>query len=272
MPSKIVIGKCPLCLADDVPLLKSHIIPKFLWKDSGVTGSGRSFTVWSESHPHLNRRSVQDGIKEYLLCRGCEERFGKLESYAKPMFFGLTSPIIQRASGHHVWTGLDYGKLKLFHMSVLWRMAVSSHPVYAFVEMAEEEQETLRKMLLVGDPGEVWQYGCLVTLLRYHNKPLLGIFSQPRSIMLRRDHCFRLVLAGMQWLMFDCSSAPKDAPVQTFLSHEGTWALFQGEAEDHKYLLREINDLKKRLRDTFQRDPFAFSESSRVTGPKNAMR
>lgn len=243
-----MIGKCPLCLADGVRLLLSHIVPKFLWKDSGVTGSGRRFSLWSESHPDLSRRNVQDGFKEHLLCLQCEDRFGKLETYAKPMLFGPTSPIVVRASANHVWTGLDYEKMKLFHMSILWRMAMSTDPFYGHVKMAADESETLRRMLLGGDPGEPWNYGCLVTLLRYRGKPLVGIFSQPRAIPIRRDHCFRLVLAGMQWFMFDSSAAPKDAPIETFLSRQGTWALMQGEAEDYDYLRDEIDDLKNRLR------------------------
>jgi hypothetical protein len=242
-----VTGNCPLCLAPAVPLSRSHIIPRFLWKDSGVTGTGKSFAIWSETHPKLNRRAVQDGLKEYLLCAVCEERFGKLETYAKPMFFGATSPITQRASGHHIWTGLEYRRMKLFHMSILWRMAVSSHPFYTFVKLADAEQETLRIMLLANDPGEPWQYGCLVTLLTHRGKPMLGIFSQPRRIRLRRDHCFRVVLAGMQWFLFDSREAPLDAPIPAFLSRKGTWALMQGEAEDNKYLRDEIADLKGRL-------------------------
>lgn len=247
MPKITVIGRCRLCLLDDIPLQESHIVPRFLWRDSGVTGSGRSFSLWSESHPDLSRRHVQDGFKEHLLCLKCEGRFGKLETYAKPMLFGPTSPIIQRPPSHHVWTGLDYKKMKLFHMSILWRMAASANPFYTFVKIADDERETLRQMLLADDPGSPWQYGCLVTLLRHRGKPLLGILSQPRAIRIRRDHCFRLVLAGMQWFMFDSCNMPKDAPVETFLSHEGTWALMQGEAEDYKYLRDEINDLKKRL-------------------------
>lgn len=248
MPKKTVIGKCPLCLADGVPLLLSHIVPRFLWKDSGVTGSGHRFSLWSESHPDLSRRHLQDGFKEHLLCLQCEGHFNKLETYAKPMLFGSTSPIVVRASGDHIWTGLNYDKMKLFHMSILWRMAVSADLFYAFVKMAADESEILRKMLLASNPGEPWQYGCLVTLLRHRGKPLVGIFSQPREIPIRRDRCFRLVLAGMQWFMFGSGDAPKDAPIETFLSHKGTWWLMQGEAEDCKYLRDEIDDLKKRLR------------------------
>src|ERR1041384_4116827 len=84
---KAVVGNCRLCLAKSVTLQKSHIVPDFLWRDSGVT-KGKGFTMWSESHPRLNRRGVQTGLWERLLCSKCEGHFGKLERYAKPMLFG----------------------------------------------------------------------------------------------------------------------------------------------------------------------------------------
>lgn len=203
--------------------------------------------MWSETHPQLNRSRVQTGLWEHLLCLKCEGQCGKLESYAKPVLFGATSPIVRRPTGHHVWTGLDYTRMKLFHMSILWRTAVSSLPFYAFVTLPDEEKETLRAMLLANDPGEPWQYGCLVDLLRYRNKPLLGIFSQPRRIPIRRDSCVRLILAGMQWFLFESKNKPQDAPIEAFLSLRGTWPLLQGEAEDFDYLRYEIADHKRRL-------------------------
>jgi hypothetical protein len=163
------------------------------------------------------------------------------------MLFGATSPIMVRPPSDHMWTGLDYTLMKLFQMSILWRMAVSSNPYYAFVEMSPKEEGTLRQMLLANDPGEPWQYGCLVVTLRYHGKPLLGFFTQPRKITIGADVYYRLVLAGMQWCIYAGTSKPQEFLDDGFLSRAGTWGLMQGEAEDFEYLRLEIADHKKWL-------------------------
>jgi hypothetical protein len=146
-----------------------------LVEDSGIIGNRKNFSVRSSTHPELSKRNRQDGFKEYLLCGNCEERFGNFESYAKEMLFSATSPIVIRPSGHYVWTGLGYKRMKLFCMSILWRMGVSADPFYNFVELGSEE-ETLRQMLLSDEPGEEWQYGCMIALLRYRGRPLVGTF------------------------------------------------------------------------------------------------
>jgi hypothetical protein len=181
------------------------------------------------------------------MCAGCEGHFSRYENYARPMLFGPTSPIIVRPTSHHVWTGLDYRLMKLFQLSILWRMAVSADPYYAFVELCDEEEEVLRRMLLADDPGEPWQYGCLVTMLRLRGKPRLGFFSQPRKITIGEDACFRLVLAGMQWHIYTGRRAPKEMLIDAFLSRAGTWALLQCDAEELEYLRYEIAAYKKLL-------------------------
>jgi hypothetical protein len=241
-----ITGICRLCQRPNI-LKKSHIQSKFIWRDSGIIGGNRSFAARCENRPELSKRNQHDGFKERLLCGDCEEHFGRYENYAKPMLFGPTSPIMVRPAGHHVWTGLNYKLMKLFQMSILWRMVVSADPYYAFAVLPAEEEETLRKMLLADEPGEPWQYGCLVTTLRLRGKPLLGFFTQPCKIPVGGDAYLRLVLAGMQWHLYLGSAKPKEMLCEGFLSRAGTWALLQGEAEDFEYLRFEIADYKKWL-------------------------
>jgi hypothetical protein len=132
--------------------------------------------------------------------------------------------------------------MKLFHMSILWRMGISSHPYYGFAKLGRDE-ELLRQMLLNGDPGEPWKYGCTVVLLRYRGKPVFGLFSQPRKVRFKRDDCLRLVLAGMQWYLY--GELTRDAPVESFLTTTGEWALLNGELSDFKYLRSEVESFKR---------------------------
>lgn len=103
-----VRGTCRLC-AMDGDLQESHIIPKFVvahQKETSATGYIRS----SES---INRRE-QDGPKQYMLCKTCEQ---KLNMWETPF----------AAEVYHPWCSgkavqLPYGPWMLkFAASVSWR-------------------------------------------------------------------------------------------------------------------------------------------------------
>lgn len=139
-------GKCALC-HEEKELRDSHISSAFLWRRSGITGDKKRYSIISTTNPDLDEHHLQDGIKEYLLCHECEQRFSRYETYAARVLFHAKGPIKVRPVEHHVWKNLDYTNLKLFQMSILWRMCVSSHPFYSHVNLGKHA-EILRKMLL----------------------------------------------------------------------------------------------------------------------------
>lgn len=112
--SKILIGRCRLCLCDDVRLVDSHIIPDFVFrwlKKNSFTGYFRTSTV-------PNNRT-QRGLTKNWLCAKCDnETFGsKLEEpFAKTIF----SPVVIENQNIE---NLKYDeKLLRFCVSVLWRV------------------------------------------------------------------------------------------------------------------------------------------------------
>ena len=237
-------GTCQLC-EESGDLRESHITSKFLWKVTGIIGDKRKFSATSTSHPHLSEPHRQDAFKEYLLCGRCEEQFGRYEAYARKKFFGKNSPLLNRPNQHYIWTGLDYRQLKLFQMSLLWRMGVSSHPYYADVKLGKHEA-ILRTMVHAEDPGQPWQYGCIATLLSHARKPLVAFFSQPERIQLWGHWCYRLALAGMHWFSFVSSHKPSPTACELFLNREGSWLLFHGEVFDFPYLRAQVMELRAR--------------------------
>jgi hypothetical protein len=77
---------CALCNRLFAPMERSHIVSKFVYqwlKDTSVTGFMRF-------GPQVNRRD-QDGIKDYFLCKQCEDRFSAFEtSFAREVFHPFT--------------------------------------------------------------------------------------------------------------------------------------------------------------------------------------
>ncbi len=191
-------AECRLCLQVR-ELRKSHIIPKFIWRDSGLIGANKNFSVTCVSDPRDSEFNRQDGFKERLLCAECEAKFGRLESYIKPRIVGAISKKVSRPPGHFVWAGWDYTKTKLFQLSLLWRMAISSLPIYSAVDLGKHEE--IRKMLLAEDPGEPWRYGCIPVLLTHLGNPVSDIFSQPERFNFKGQNGYRFIVAGMLWFI-----------------------------------------------------------------------
>src|SRR5262245_14096975 len=77
-------GVCRLCLAQE-RLAHSHILPEFLYTD--LYDETRRFIAVSSDAPQRNKFK-QKGLREYLLCQGCEGKFSVWETYAKKVLKG----------------------------------------------------------------------------------------------------------------------------------------------------------------------------------------
>ncbi len=72
---------CKLC-GEKKTLEESHIIPKFVFRWLKQTGG-----KYIRKADNPNKR-VEDGVKEYLFCRECEQLFSKLEDkFARDLFY-----------------------------------------------------------------------------------------------------------------------------------------------------------------------------------------
>jgi hypothetical protein len=236
-------GQCRVCLKD-AELRESHIVPKFIWRDSGLIGANKNYSVACTSDPKRSEFNRQDGFKEHLLCAGCEAKLGSLEAYMKPRLASVILNAETRPHGNFIWKGWDYTKTKLFQMSLLWRMGISSLPIYGMVQLGKHE-EIMRRRLLAEDPGEPWRYGCASVLLTHHAKPLPDVFSQPQAILVGKQTCYRFLVAGMLWFVFVSSHRPTRLTIQSFLSPSGDWQMSHAEFQEFEFLRQEIELLRK---------------------------
>lgn len=153
---------CALCQKDQA-LCDSHIYPKFTYKRMKEE-EGR-FLAFSTSQPNLDGRPVEDGLKEKLLCKECEERFQKWEDYFARTVNQKKMFDLERPADGKKWvrvSGFDYAKTKLFLLSILWRTHVARHSLFQ-IKLGETHEKRLRDMLLTNNPGVPEEYGCVIT-------------------------------------------------------------------------------------------------------------
>jgi hypothetical protein len=144
-------------------------------------------------------RVVQDGPKERLLCERCEQQFGRYEKYCKEAFHESRHGVQVFDNGAWVTiTGLDYTKTKLFLLSVIYRMSVSSLRQFKGVALGEHE-DVVRRMITAEDPGSNDQYpiGAIVPLINGNMEEC--VLCTPS--VCRRDvvTVYTMIIGGIFW-------------------------------------------------------------------------
>ena len=141
---------CKLC-NKKYKLEQSHIIPQFLYKWLKET----SATGYLRFGRNINKRA-QDGFKENLLCRNCEDLLSKWETdFANKLFY----PLVNKKK-----SSFEYGSWFLnFVVSLSWRSLIYSKRVGLshFSDIQKQESdlalEVWRKFLL-GDIKQLDKY------------------------------------------------------------------------------------------------------------------
>ncbi len=147
---------CKLC-KKEAKLCNSHILPEFLYLD--LYEEHKILQITKE-----NEKVLQKGIREYLLCQKCETKLSKYEKYAKELIHEIPNFPRDDSLGVLHSDNVDYLKFKLFQLSMLWRASISTDKAFIQVQLGPHE-EKIQQMLDEENPGEVSDYGCLMSII-----------------------------------------------------------------------------------------------------------
>jgi len=214
---------CALCKMEK-SLCKSHIIPEFFYRNAGVYNDDHTFSVFTIKSD-LSGEIVGDrrsGIYERLLCSDCENYFRGLDDYAAKTFWGGTSLAYSDSQLGATVEGLDYTRMKLFEMSLVWRISVCGRSEFKHVRLLRNHESRLRQSLLNETPLGQNDYGCAMIFLV--NPPEVPM---ERAILLdsfknQGQNCIRLVLAGFLWIFVIACNLRYFRGRELFLREDGT--------------------------------------------------
>ncbi len=224
---------CKLCGAVGA-LCVSHIVPDFylrsmLWKrPTGSAGQPQPFTFMMSSRPDrpdgLKQRGHWEkivGLTERLLCPACEARFQVYEVYARNLLYGNAAgplkklPLGASVSGLPVGAtfghlldvrqvaGVDYRKLRLFQLSLLWRASVASGSYFEDFSIGNTDEAIVREMLHCENPGEETNYCCVMIDLQHKGRGCEDFLPQPqRQRDPRTKHYFYAFVLGGYYFNF----------------------------------------------------------------------
>jgi len=156
---------CKLCRNEVTALINAHVIPKSLWEIDGDQPPPRLVTNTADTFPKRVPIGVYD---QTIVCETCERRFSPYDTYAADFLLNRTNKFEQVRDeigklGGYLVHNYDYRLLKLFGISVLWRAAVSSHPLFSRVQLGPFEEKA-RDMLVKGEPGDAMVFGVLFSV------------------------------------------------------------------------------------------------------------
>lgn len=208
---------CKLC-QQDRKLCNSHIIPEFFYK--ALYDEKHRFIAYADD-PNQKNEVLQLGIREELLCEDCEQILNKHETYAKQVLYdGLHAQHDDRPDAF-VFQGLEYDKFKLFQLSILWRAGISTLAGFRAVTLGPHA-ETIRKMLIAQNPGEPYQYGCVMFFTRTDMEVEQYIMMMPRAAKFVSHRGFLFLFGGIFWHYIVSKHSHLFPHPANFLSKEGT--------------------------------------------------
>lgn len=227
---------CRLCHAAS-ELRESHIIPGWTM---GLIRDETLDNRFYELHNKLNR-IIQDGPKEYLLCDECEQKISRYEKYFREAIHLSRHGIkIRQNRQFAVIDNLDYSKVKLFFLSLLWRMSVSSRAEFENVCIGDEE-EAVRRMIVREEPGESSQYSVSAIIPLINQKMEEVWATTPWVSKTPWETIYHIVIGG---ILYSISTARQNSffPAQLLLSESGRWVMPLADFNSIPYLREFIDD------------------------------
>jgi hypothetical protein len=197
---------CKLCGARAKLLKKSHIIPNFMYKK--LKDDLNRMILVDFNSPHKQGKFEQTGyFDKYVLCSKCDnERLSKWEKYADLVLFGgngKSVPQFKHAVGPDgiksiIVNNVDFKKIKLFVLSILWRSSISRQSFFKNIELGQTS-EILRRLLL--EEVNLTDYDFKISIVAVKtDKELVKLVSMPRIIKVGEGEVAVFFISGVFYL------------------------------------------------------------------------
>jgi hypothetical protein len=104
---------------------------------------------------------------------------------------------------------VDYKRLKLFQMSILWRAGIAQGPFFKEVNLGDFHEEKLRKLLDTENPGLATEYPCTMFDLRLNGNGCEAGIGQPRRSMGNHQRNYLFIMGGYAYSFIVSKQIPR---------------------------------------------------------------
>ena len=193
MSRKSIEGNCKLCKSKQI-LIQSHIIPKFLHKKIDPK-KNTPFVIYENSKVSSKNNL---GSTEYLLCENCDNVIlSQYENYFNKVWYKKS--VLPDKLNHKdtLSIDIDYDLFLLFHLSIFWRMSVSSLSTFRNVDFGEKHNEQIRTMLLNNDNSKD-PYKIVVKVIEQDKQLFDKIIVKPIRFNIDSHNIYSAIYAGCE--------------------------------------------------------------------------
>lgn len=210
------MGICKLCLKDS-KLIKAHIIPEFMYK--GMKDEKNVFykVTYDLDSKSSKKKKIQTGdFDKNILCAECDNGIigARYERYAQLSMYGedLDPNILPDCKnfkfptnngGYTICTNIDYCKMKLFVLSILFRASVSNLEIFKEISLGAKHEERIRDILLNEVVPEEKEYPIVLTSFLKTKNSLKNLIAQPKRIRYKNNiNAYIFLIDSIQYLIF----------------------------------------------------------------------
>ncbi|MCZ8168836.1 hypothetical protein [Flavobacterium sp.] len=174
-----------------------------------------SYTSVTYNYDSKDVRSKKKQIEDYdseILCSECDNGIiGSIyESYAKNVIYGkdlkneigpqCDNYISDDGTEYMLCTNIDYKKLKLFLLSLLWRASITKQHPFEDVSIGTKHEERIRKLILNGISTAENEYPILISsFANTKTKFEKVIFNPRRVIMPGKINAYSFIIDSLQY-------------------------------------------------------------------------
>ena len=209
-------GICNLCKLKKELIKKSHIIPDFVYRNSGMFDEKhrlKSFTkeeILNGKKPKSEQTGVYDGG---ILCANCDNVvIGKYEKYASDIIYGKNLSATNKINCtdyndedvlYSICENIDYTNYRLFLLSILFRASISKDSFFENVQISDTNLEYLRKMIFTGNAGNFNDFPFTATSLAQLEKVSEDLIVNPSKIEVDDLTKYNFIFGGMLYTFFE---------------------------------------------------------------------
>lgn len=252
-----MIGTCNLCLEEKELIKKSHIIPEFFYRQSGMYDDKHRMNSLTKDDilQNIKFKKEQSGIYDsYILCADCDNGIiSSYEKYASNTIYGTNIPIehcpdcINYGDTNPIISicrNVDYAKYKLFLLSILFRASITKDDFFDEVKLSMENQEKLRKMVYEGNPGKFNDFPFLVSTFASSENISTDIFINPAKAEQNGETTYTFVFAGMSFQFYEGENLKTDEFDAFLMKPDNVLKIFHFNGELGKQYFNRISGLK----------------------------
>jgi hypothetical protein len=244
---------CKFCLHQVAALVRAHVIPEFLMKASYDAGdkNHRGLVLTGDISGLVGenlqqKRVLGQDVDGNLTCQACEVLFNSWERPASRIL-GPASPakfvvkagvapngnVLRWEEAHN----FDYATLKLFVLSMVWRLDASDIALASRVRIGTHA-DRIKAMLSATDPGSDFEYPIVISRIRLKGEPL-G-YCEAYSSKIDDHWCVFIFAGGFRFLVFTSSHRIPKSFAHMSLKKDGTACISIEDARDQRQLMSYI--------------------------------